>query len=657
MQTYQKKPQATPQTDVQTPTPLAQAPAMNALRAGTTAPTPDMLGHKIDLPEALRARMESSFGTDLSGIQLYESQAVADAGAEAITQGSRIAFAPGKLDFASMGGKALLGHEISHAVSQARGEVSGHGFLQSHALETRADHEGILAAIGQPISAAPVGAISDISAASAAGPMQAKKNQDTAPQQPATPQGHQIDAEKMQFDKWAYRKDSDYQAFQGLISRYNASSENPEAEMALMDAAMAYINKNSTDETALHKGRTAHAEDILYQLSMKGGTAAHADQNTDALITAAQNPVGINSLSNDEKNNYIEASTRIFSSLKDVYQPDSGYSSALQMVVAGVLADQNAAGASAPTYQPTSTGSGAIVSFDPGSPGFEGAHHYHIHSRVHGTSGNDAMGTTLHELTHVANGEAYQNTELSLSAEKGSTDLAARRNERAERLMALNQALPTAKTTQIADQKGGTQTLGAYHRDRLGYAGGDKLFQYLSQRKEVAGRDTALAYAAQKFQNDDERHTFGQKFKDLKMADMIAFLDTAAGGNSEQTIPADIPEDFQQTLSDADRTNAARRRDMLKGSKQAADALVSNEGLSENAAAAARHFGSGFASNTLVEYDSVINQMLMQYEHAGQQSGQADTGSKYYRTLKAMALQSHVDRQNAKLKRRIPAQS
>ena len=191
----------------------------------------------------------------------------------------------------------------------------------------------------------------------------------------------------------------------------------------------------------------------------------------------------------------------------------------------------------------------------------------------------------------------------------------------------------------------------------MGYAGGDKLFQYLSQRKEVAGRDTALAYAAQKFQNDDERHAFGQKFKDLKMADMIAFLDIAAGGNSEQTIPADIPEDFQQTLSDADRTNAARRRDMLKGSKQAADALVSNEGLSENAAAAARHFDSGFASNTLVEYDSVINQMLMQYEHAGQQSGQADTGSKYYRTLKAMALQSHVDRQNAKLKRRIPAQS
>ena len=176
MQTYQKKPQTAGQPACQPAAAVPAMPSMDALRAGTAAPTPDMLGHKVDLPGALRARMESSFGADLSGVQLYESQAVADAGAEAITQGSRIAFAPGKLDFASTGGQALLGHEISHAVSQARGEVTGNGFLQSHALEARADHEGMLAAMGQPVSAAPIGAISDVSAASAAGPMQAKKD-------------------------------------------------------------------------------------------------------------------------------------------------------------------------------------------------------------------------------------------------------------------------------------------------------------------------------------------------------------------------------------------------------------------------------------------------------------------------------------------------
>ena len=38
MQTYQKKPQVTPQADVQTRAPLADTSAMNALRAGTAPP-------------------------------------------------------------------------------------------------------------------------------------------------------------------------------------------------------------------------------------------------------------------------------------------------------------------------------------------------------------------------------------------------------------------------------------------------------------------------------------------------------------------------------------------------------------------------------------------------------------------------------------------
>lgn len=188
MQIYQKrpaKPQAAPNA---APAMQQQAsgPSMDALRAGTARPTADLLGHKVDLPGQMQAKMESAFGADLSGVQLYESQAVADAGAEAITQGSRIAFAPGHLDFTSMQGQALLGHELSHVVSQARGEVTGGGFLNDHALEARADREGFLAAQGQSV---PTGALAPLSTASAscmAGPMQAKKDK-----KPAA--AHQID--------------------------------------------------------------------------------------------------------------------------------------------------------------------------------------------------------------------------------------------------------------------------------------------------------------------------------------------------------------------------------------------------------------------------------------------------------------------------------
>ena len=135
------------------------------------------LGHQVDMPVVMREKMEDSFGMDLSGVKLYENRAVADAGAEAVAQGSNIAFAPGKLDFSSTHGQALLGHEISHVASQAKGEVKGSGLVNDSALEARADREGLMAARGESVMSGHGGAsaaLSSSSAASAAGPMQAK---------------------------------------------------------------------------------------------------------------------------------------------------------------------------------------------------------------------------------------------------------------------------------------------------------------------------------------------------------------------------------------------------------------------------------------------------------------------------------------------------
>ena len=83
--------------------------------------------------------------------QEWKDFTIADAGADALAQGSHIAFAPGQLDLVSMHGQALLGHELSHVVSQARGEVRGSGLLENHSLESRADREGMMAAMGQSI--------------------------------------------------------------------------------------------------------------------------------------------------------------------------------------------------------------------------------------------------------------------------------------------------------------------------------------------------------------------------------------------------------------------------------------------------------------------------------------------------------------------------
>ena len=127
-------------------------PSVDALRSGAVKPTSEQMGRRVDLPDAMRAKMENAFGADLSAVRLYESRAVAEAGAQAVTRGPEIAFAPGVLDFTSFGGQALLGHEISHVVSQARGEVFGGGFLEDPGLEERADREGAMAAAGEQVS-------------------------------------------------------------------------------------------------------------------------------------------------------------------------------------------------------------------------------------------------------------------------------------------------------------------------------------------------------------------------------------------------------------------------------------------------------------------------------------------------------------------------
>ena len=193
-------------------------PSLDALRTGAAAPTQEQMGHRVDLPDTMREKMENAFGADLSKVKLYESQAVGDAGANAVAQGSNIAFAPGMLDFESFGGQALLGHEISHVVSQARGEVTGSGFLNDHALEARADREGAMAASGQQISV-PSNAMSSVTAAPASAPMQASK----ATRKVNRNMNNQADllvkmAQMQRANPKGYASDKDYLAAQSQLS-------------------------------------------------------------------------------------------------------------------------------------------------------------------------------------------------------------------------------------------------------------------------------------------------------------------------------------------------------------------------------------------------------------------------------------------------------
>ena len=221
------------------------------LESGQITPTAADKGHRVDLPEAVRAKMESSYNMDFSGVRLYESQMVAESGAEAMAQGNEIAFAPGKLDLASESGQAKLGHEFSHIASQARGEVRGNGFLLDPGLEARADREGAMAARGETVYGGAAAPLSSASPAPMAGPMQAWKN-NRSPQKNPNAQQNQEDlntilspgASEFQKNKFTSQLKLDFQ------KKYEGDTEHisdGDAESTLYNAYEESLNTNVED--------------------------------------------------------------------------------------------------------------------------------------------------------------------------------------------------------------------------------------------------------------------------------------------------------------------------------------------------------------------------------------------------------------------------
>lgn len=103
----------------------------------------------LQMPGDVQAKMQSSFGYDFSNVRMSENAGVTQLSNKAITAGSHVMFAPGAFRPETMAGQELIGHELSHVVSQSRGEVSapgGDSVVVDKSLESRADSEGSRAA-------------------------------------------------------------------------------------------------------------------------------------------------------------------------------------------------------------------------------------------------------------------------------------------------------------------------------------------------------------------------------------------------------------------------------------------------------------------------------------------------------------------------------
>lgn len=98
------------------------------------------------IPDAVKQRMEASFGTDFSNVRVHpESSKAPEVGALAYTQGTDIHFAPGQFKPDTSAGQQLLGHELAHVIQQAEGrvqpttEIGGMAVNDNPGLEHEAD--------------------------------------------------------------------------------------------------------------------------------------------------------------------------------------------------------------------------------------------------------------------------------------------------------------------------------------------------------------------------------------------------------------------------------------------------------------------------------------------------------------------------------------
>lgn len=106
------------------------------------------------MPDGLKTKMESSFNTDFSGVNIHpDSTKATNVGALAYTQGTDIHFGPGQFKPDTTKGRELLGHELAHVVQQSQGrvqpttEIQGIPVNDDPGLEMEADSFGRKAAL------------------------------------------------------------------------------------------------------------------------------------------------------------------------------------------------------------------------------------------------------------------------------------------------------------------------------------------------------------------------------------------------------------------------------------------------------------------------------------------------------------------------------
>ena len=434
----------------------------------------------------------------------------------------------------------------------------------------------------------------------------------------------------------SHRSNVKFQHFLTALDAYKTEGGTLEQELALLGAAGSYIRKHGHETDENHLAQSAQVEDALYELTMRGDTAKQANENIDHIRSI----MSVEESAKEKTDTVKRLEKKALETLKSIYNPTKSsfsswgkrqkpaYSKALQLITADVMSQQGNIAAYFGGWRSYTTKLQAEEAPDGGR-----RDSYEVYSRA--TSDvNDTLGTSLHEFTHVANSIAYDNSGLFLTYEPGTSP------EKVEREMRWRKGrlrmLKQLSGEEPPECRIGCSTLKEYVEGRTDYGGDWKSRnQYIPVRmKWLNAEERKRGHTP--FLTEDRQKV--EAFKDIveplfqqgkigeqarKLEEYRAELEAGEHPvDSKSHVPV-TPQWIEEQMRQLDES--------CGGSAQALMTLPEE-----------------ISPDTMIEYDSVINQMLVQYEASG-----GNKASKFYQALKASALDAFVRRRMAALKRQI----
>ncbi len=477
------------------------------------------------------------------------------------------------------------------------------------------------------------------------------------------PASHKLDIKAMNFGKFAYRKDDEYKALKPLMENYNANN-SPANEIKLIEAAYKYLDAHSTKEVEEHKGRCANVENIIVQLTMKDSVKQTALDNitnlSNSISYEKKKDTNDDLLNDTQKQNTRDAihgiGTLIQSGkLKEIGEGaekhDRMASPMLQAVMTEVMSDANKV-----TDLVGSTSSDAKRTYDDAMQ----ISYKDVVTARSNKNLDDTMSSMAHEFTHVSVGNAFQNTATFFAHDKtaNENEILSLRDDREQRLKALSDSKSTVSTE--AQNAGYNDT---YVNGRVSYAkdeGTDKAYWKYIPDAVIHTYGKAI-YGILNIDDDwkteieMEQNKGGMKKIFEKLDEKIIEIIKLYPGKYDNLISNynSAKNDYQVLAASNQQRYDARDpfRKQLNELGQEMSTLDENseayKAKSSEKAAVLEQFMSlpgNSSSNTLVEYDAVINQMLMEYEMKTD-----DRSSLHYRKLKSAAAGAHVRRHIARL--------